>query len=211
MLVSKEMSTDTGRSSEHFYRGFLEGTQVGATPVMGSVALPHLRLAGLKRSHLVLVRSAEGVDITIGAGVPESSSPQSVRALFFMASPEDDPAQHLRLLANLAGAVEQDGFMERWNAAVGPAELKEALLRSEHSLTLAIEPGTLRGTWIGRSIASLALPDELLVALVYRDGERIIPTGRTVFEAGDRVIVIGEPQHISQLRSDLGLDSVDKT
>ncbi|MDP7575274.1 MAG: TrkA C-terminal domain-containing protein, partial [Phycisphaerales bacterium] len=75
----------------------------------------------------------------------------------------------------------------------------------------SIAPHTLPGTWIGRSIASLGLSDDILVALVYRDGERIIPTGRTVFEAGDRVIVIGEPEHISQLRSDLGLDNADAT
>jgi APA family basic amino acid/polyamine antiporter len=209
LLVSNAMSSDTGRSWEHFNHGFLEGTQVGATPVMGSVALPHLRLKGLKRSHLVLVRCAEGMEITVGAGVPGSGASQNVRALFFMASPEDDPAQHLRMLANLAGAVEQDGFMDQWKAAAGPAELKAALLRSEHSLTVSIAPGTLPGAWIGRSIASLGLPDDILIALVYRDGERIIPTGRTVFEAGDRVIVIGEPKHITQLRSDLGLDTTE--
>jgi len=208
-VVSDALATDTGRSADHFNRGFLDGTQVGATPVMGGVALPHLRLEGLKRSHLVLVRCADGMEITVGAGVPGSGASQNVRALFFMASPEDDPAQHLRLLANLAGAVEQDGFMDQWNAAAGPAELKAALLRSEHSLTVSIAPGTLPGTWIGRSIASLGLPDDILIALVYRDGERIIPTGRTVFEASDRVIVIGEPQHISQLRSDLGLDTTE--
>ena len=209
LLVSEALAADTGRSAKHFNRGFLEGTQVGATPVMGSVALPHLRLEGLKRSHLVLVRCASGMTISIGESILGAHSANDVRALFFMASPEEDPAQHLRLLANLAGAVEQDGFMERWNAAAGPAELKEALLRSEHSLTLSIAPNTLPGTWINRSIASLKLPDDILVALVYRDGERIIPTGRTVFEAGDRVIVIGEPEHISQLRSDLGLDTTD--
>ncbi|MBT5381415.1 MAG: TrkA C-terminal domain-containing protein, partial [Phycisphaerae bacterium] len=111
-----------------------------------------------------------------------------------------------RLLANLAGAVEQNGFMERWSAATGPAELKTALLRSEHSLTLSITPGTPPGNWIGRSIASLALPDDILVALVYRGGDRLIPTGRTTFAAQDRVIVIGDPEHITQLRTDLGLD-----
>ena len=119
-LVSEALASDTGRSADHFHRGFLEGTQVGATPVMGSVALPHLRLAGLRRSHLVLVRCTNGMEITVGPEVPGSNSSQDVRALFFMASPEADPAQHLRLLANLAGAVEQDGFMARWNAAAGP-------------------------------------------------------------------------------------------
>ena len=205
-LAAEAISRETGRSATHFYDGFLEGTQVGATPVMGGVALPHLRLDGLKRSHLVLVRCADGLMLTVGAGVPGSQSSQKVNALFFMASPDDDPAQHLRLLANLAGAVEQNGFMERWSAATGPAELKTALLRSEHSLTLSITPGTPPGNWIGRSIASLALPDDILVALVYRGGDRLIPTGRTTFAAQDRVIVIGDPEHITQLRTDLGLD-----
>ena len=206
-LAAEALSGDTGHSASHFYDGFLEGTQVGATPVMGDVALPHLRLEGLKRSHLVLVRCAEGIELTVGASVPGSESTQKVRALFFMASPDNDPAQHLRLLANLAGAVEQDGFMDRWNAATGPAELKTALLRSEHSLTLSITQGTLPGAWIGQSLASLGLPDDILVALVYRNGDRLIPTGRTIFASNDRVILIGEPDHITQLRADLGLDT----
>jgi amino acid transporter/mannitol/fructose-specific phosphotransferase system IIA component (Ntr-type) len=203
--VADALSTETGRSREHFLQGFLEGTQVGATPVTGGVALPHLRLQGLKRSHLVLVRCMDGMQLEIGSSMPGGKSLQHVHALFFMASPEDDPAQHLRLLASLAGAVEQDGFMQRWREARGPADLKAALLRSDHSLTLEIEAGSLSGTWIGRSIASLGLPDGILVALVHRGTERIIPTGRTEIERGDRVIVIGEQEDIQELRQNLGL------
>ena len=203
--VADALSTETGRSSKHFLQGFLEGTQVGATPVTGGVALPHLRLQGLQRSHLVLVRCRSGLDLEVGSGMPGGKSSQHVQALFFMASPEEDPAQHLRLLASLAGAVEQEGFMDRWLDAEGPADLKNALLRSDYSLTLAIEAGSLAGTWIGRSIASLGLPDGILVALVHRGSERIIPTGRTKIEHGDRVIVIGEQDDIQQLRQDLGL------
>ena len=203
--VADALATETGRSSKHFLQGFLEGTQVGATPVTGGVALPHLRLQGLQRSHLVLVRCRSGLDLEVGSGMPGGKSSQHVQALFFMASPEEDPAQHLRLLASLAGAVEQEGFMDRWLDADGPADLKNALLRSDYSLTLAIEAGSLAGTWIGRSIASLGLPDGILVALVHRGSERIIPTGRTEIEHGDRVIVIGEQDDIQQLRQDLGL------
>jgi amino acid transporter/mannitol/fructose-specific phosphotransferase system IIA component (Ntr-type) len=203
--VSDALSTETGRSSKHFLQGFLEGTQVGATPVTGGVALPHLRLQGLQRSHLVLVRCRNGLNLEVGSGMPGGKTSQRVQALFFMASPEEDPAQHLRLLASLAGAVEQEGFMDRWLDAEGPADLKEALLRSDYSLTLTIEAGSLAGTWIDQSIASLGLPDGILVALVHRGTERIIPTGRTVIERGDRVIVIGEQDDIQQLRQDLGL------
>ena len=203
--VADALSTETGHSSKHFLQGFLEGTQVGATPVTGGVALPHLRLQGLQRSHLVLVRCRDGLNLEVGSGMPGGKTSQRVQALFFMASPEEDPAQHLRLLASLAGAVEQEGFMDRWLDAEGPADLKEALLRSDYSLTLTIEAGSLAGTWIDRSIASLGLPDGILVALVHRGTERIIPTGRTVIERGDRVIVIGEQDDIQQLRQDLGL------
>jgi APA family basic amino acid/polyamine antiporter len=203
--VADALSTETGRSSKHFLQGFLEGTQVGATPVTGGVALPHLRLQGLQRSHLVLVRCRNGLNLEVGSGMPGGKTSQRVQALFFMASPEEDPAQHLRLLASLAGAVEQEGFMDRWLDAEGPADLKEALLRSDYSLTLTIEAGSLAGTWIDQSIASLGLPDGILVALVHRGTERIIPTGRTVIERGDRVIVIGEQDDIQQLRQDLGL------
>lgn len=203
--VADALSTETGHSSKHFLQGFLEGTQVGATPVTGGVALPHLRLQGLQRSHLVLVRCRNGLNLEVGSGMPGGKTSQRVQALFFMASPEEDPAQHLRLLASLAGAVEQEGFMDRWLDAEGPADLKEALLRSDYSLTLTIEAGSLAGTWIDRSIASLGLPDGILVALVHRGTERIIPTGRTVIERGDRVIVIGEQDDIQQLRQDLGL------
>ncbi|MDP7028627.1 MAG: amino acid permease [Phycisphaerales bacterium] len=210
-LVSEALAADTGRSLDHFQAGFLEGTQVGATPVTGGVALPHLRLEGLTRSYLVLVRCREGLTLDVGSSVPGAATSQRVQALFFMASPEEDPAQHLRLLASLAGAVDQDGFMSRWLQAEGPAELKAALLRSDFSLTLTVDPRQLTGTWIGRSIASLQLPDGILVALVYRGRDRIIPTGRTVIERGDKVIVIGEQVDIEALRASLGLDTPSAT
>jgi len=210
-LVADALSRDTGRSADHFLAGFLEGTQIGATPVMGNVALPHLRLDGLQRSYLVLVRCRDGLNLDVGSSVPGGATSQHVQALFFMASPEEDPAQHLRLLASLAGAVEQDGFMSRWLQADGPAELKAALLRSDFSLTLTIEPRELTGTWSGRSIASLGLADGILVALVYRGRERIIPTGRTVLERGDKVIVIGEQVDIDDLRHSLGLNKPSTT
>ena len=97
--------------------------------------------------------------------------------------------------------------MDRWLGAESPADLKQALLRSDHSLTLALDPRANSGGWIGQTIASLGLADGILVALVYRGHERIIPTGRTVLQAGDRVIMIGEQNDINFLRNNLGLES----
>lgn len=207
--ASDFLASETERNPSHFVDGLLEGTRVGATPVAGGVALPHMRLDGLDRSHLVLVRCREELDIALGSGVPGTRSVIGVHAIFFMASPEADPTQHLRLLASLAGAVEQDGFMERWLHANGPTEIKDALLRSEYSLTLRIDPETTTKAWMNRSIAELQLPEGILVALVYREGKRLIPTGRTVLSHKDRVILIGEPEEIMALRTQLNLDSTN--
>ena len=99
--------------------------------------------------------------------------------------------------------------MERWLHANGPTEIKDTLLRSEYSLTLRIDPETTTKAWMNRSIAELQLPEGILVALVYREGKRLIPTGRTVLSHKDRVILIGEPEEIMALRTQLNLDSTN--
>jgi cell volume regulation protein A len=44
----------------------------------------------------------------------------------------------------------------------------------------------------GRSIVSLALPTGVLVVLLYRAGQILVPQGGTVLEAGDRVLLLAE-------------------
>jgi mannitol/fructose-specific phosphotransferase system IIA component (Ntr-type) len=207
--ASNVLAEETGQSAAEFLTLFEEGTRVGATPVMGGVALPHLRLEGLARSYLVLVRCRRALAIEVGYGTGEHQHAVHVHALFFMASPESDPTQHLRLLASLACAVEQDGFMQRWREAAGPAQLKEALLRNGRSISLHISRTGPMRAWVDKPLNEIDLPEEVLVALVYRDGERHVPTGRTVLKQDDSIIVIGEPNGIAALRSQLGLDSPD--
>ncbi|MCH2133190.1 MAG: amino acid permease [Phycisphaerales bacterium] len=205
--AARVLSEETGHAEEEFQKMFLEGTRVGATPVMGGVALPHLRMDGLNRPHLVLVRCREHLDVEVGYGTAESMHMAHVHALFFMASPDSDPTQHLRLLASLASAVEQDGFMNRWLEADTPAGLKAALLRNDRSITLAIEDRGPCRAWIGKPLSQIEFPEEVLVAQIYHQGERHVPTGKTVLAAGDHVIVIGEAAGIAALREQLELDA----
>ena len=44
----------------------------------------------------------------------------------------------------------------------------------------------------GRSLVSLALPAGVLVVLLYRAGQILVPQGGTVLEAGDRVLLLAE-------------------
>ncbi len=51
-------------------------------------------------------------------------------------------------------------------------------------------PVTADSTWANREIRTLGLPRNLLIALVMRDGERILPRGSTVLLPGDEVITM---------------------
>lgn len=45
-------------------------------------------------------------------------------------------------------------------------------------------------SWDGRPVSGLGLPKNVLIALVLREGERIIPHGDTVLQSGDKVILV---------------------
>ncbi|MBQ7268514.1 MAG: potassium/proton antiporter [Bacteroidales bacterium] len=45
-------------------------------------------------------------------------------------------------------------------------------------------------SWNGRKVMDLGLPKNVLLALVLRNGERIVPCGDTILRAGDKVIVV---------------------
>ncbi|MCH2136708.1 MAG: amino acid permease [Phycisphaerales bacterium] len=201
-LAAAAIAKRRGLDADTLQREFLEGTRVGATPVAGGAALPHTRSDELATPELVIVRCSGGMTIEVGAA-DHSVRSQHVDAIFFLVSPEEDPGLHLRLLASLAIAVEQPGFLERWRSADGPAELKTSLLRHERSLDVVLQIDRPGEAWIGRTISELDLPDDVIVTLVGRAGEAIVPRGSTMLLEGDRVVLLGEPEGIDTLRSSL--------
>ena len=57
-----------------------------------------------------------------------------------------------------------------------------------------------RSPAVGRSIMALRLPADLLVVLVARGEQFIIPKGATVIEPGDRLLVLGENSSLDATR-----------
>ena len=45
-------------------------------------------------------------------------------------------------------------------------------------------------SWDGKRVMDIGLPKNVLLALVLRKGERLIPRGDTILQAGDKVIVV---------------------
>lgn len=187
--------------------GFMQGTRVGATPVSHGVALPHMRLPEIDHPEMVMVRTQNGVLVEIDEEfLSENTSQAPVHAFFFLVSPEENPGQHLRILAQLAGHVDDDKFMRHWLAGQNEQEIKEILLRDDRYLSLTLQSEDKTGSLIDKAVYDLNLPDGCLMVLIHRTGNIIIPQGNTVLQEGDRVTIIGYPAGIEKLYQEYSSD-----
>ena len=176
-----------------------QGTRVGATPVTKGIALPHIRIPGLQRAEMVIVRSVKGVAITPDLPYGGQNPGQIAHAIFFLASPAEDPAQHLRILANLAGRVESQDFREEWFAAKTADHLREVVIHDDNFLTLRLRTDNPTSFFVGKRVGEVELPDETLIAIYRRHGETHFPKSSSVLEAGDRITIIGTRANIHAL------------
>jgi amino acid transporter/mannitol/fructose-specific phosphotransferase system IIA component (Ntr-type) len=187
-------------SKDEIVKRIMEGTRVGATPVTHGVALPHFRCNGIERSMLVLIRAKSGIDIPIFDPLTyEEEDVQQVTAIFFLISPEKDPTQHLRMLAQIAGRVDDESFAEEWKNANDEQELKEALLHDDNFKALHILKGKRTEVFINKELKDITIPNGCLITLLQRGGVIIVPKGNTKILEGDRVTVIGDPESMKEL------------
>jgi amino acid transporter/mannitol/fructose-specific phosphotransferase system IIA component (Ntr-type) len=189
-----------GRDPAELERMFLEGTRVGMTPVSRGAALPHVRLAGIGHAQLLLVRCRAGVDMD-DAELPTPERVQvPVQAVFFLVSPEADPARHLRTLARIASRVDEPGFLPEWLDAPDASALKEAIVHEDRLLSLQVSAEGPTAELAGTSLRDVPLHEGALVALVRREDDVLVPTGGTILEVGDRLTVLGEPRALDRIR-----------
>lgn len=187
-------------SSDRLCDGFLEETGAGVASTSHGVVLPHLRLDSIREAGMVLVRAPDGIEIDTRGAPPRSPADPPVQAAFFLASPEGQHGQHLRILAQIAGRVDDESFLAEWLSAADAQALKEVMLRDEHMLALHVLPEGPTSVFAGKSIIELALPRDLLVAMIRRHGDIVVPKGDTVLQAGDRITFLGDPPAITALR-----------
>lgn len=200
--VSEWLSKFVSNRPEEITEQFLEGTRIGATPVTHGIALPHLRIEGLEQPKMALVRSNKGVHITFKNPLThhDTEDQADVKAIFFLVSPEENPTQHLRILAQIAGRVDEDNLASDWESAKDEQELKEALLHDEHYISLHINYNTKSSLMIGKELRKIKIPKGCLIAILQRDGQFIIPYGDTTIKNKDRLTVIGNPKSMNEFR-----------
>jgi len=196
--VCAGIARDTPVATDALADRFLEELKAGLTPVARGVALPHLRLEGLRAPLLHLVRTSHPLDIP-GAEALDGSDVGDVRAIFVLVSPKEDVRAHLNALARLAGRAEDDAFMADWTSAHTEQDLKEALLHDERFLSLHVERGGPTEELVDQEVRHVVLVEDALIAMVHRHGEVLIPGGRTVLHEGDRLTIVGSVEAIRTL------------
>lgn len=201
--VSSLLAQRLPATTEELTRGFLEGTRIGATPVARGVSLPHLRLYEIEHPEMVMVRSPTGVRVDMTDVHGTHAADQPIHALFFLVSPEENPKQHLRILAEIAERADDDDFMRDWLAAGNEQVLKETLLHNDRYLTLRLRKDGPTAALVDLAVRDVPLPDRVLLALVRRERRLLVPSGSTVLRAGDRLTVIGGEAELRDLRSGL--------
>jgi APA family basic amino acid/polyamine antiporter len=199
--ASKYFSTFTDYSLSELEKLFLGGTLIGATPVSKGVALPHLRVKGLKHPEMVLVRSKSPISITVKNILDsEHDDVHEVNAIFFLISPDNKPRQHLRILAKLAENVEKENFYEHWRTLETKQDLKQLLLKDERCISLKIENNHKTSPLIGLKIKEIKIPENCFIALLQRGTELSSPDEKTIMEDGDCLTIIGNPDSMNILQ-----------
>lgn len=194
------LATKTSVAAESLREGFLQGSPYGSTSVSNGAALTYVQMQGLDEEHLVMAHCQSGTSVRFETEQIDQTPGEPVYALFFLLSPQDDEGQHLNTLATIANRTREEQFLLEWRGAEDEQEIKEALLHHDRYVTLRLLSNTSTEDIIGRQIDELTLPAGLLVTLIRRDGEIIVPGADTTLEEGDRVTIIGQPPGIERLR-----------
>jgi hypothetical protein len=132
----------------------------------------------------------------------EEEGEVTLGALFFLVSPEQDPAQHLRILARIAERVDEESFADDWARAEDEHQLRQSLLHDDRFCTLTLGLSAATAELVGQPLHAARIPAGCLVAMLHRSGQSFVPNGKTVLQEGDRLTVIGNTGGLEQLKDD---------
>jgi len=201
LRVAVHLSRVTGMDKEKISKQFLEGTRIGATPVTHGMALPHFRAEGILQAEMVLVRAKKKIVILFNNPLKDFQEDVArVSGIFFLVSPEDNPTQHLRILAQLAERVDSENFYTLWLSAENEDKIKKIFMTDKLFVTFFVRNYQPSGVMIGSRIKDLDFPEGCLVAVVHRKRETIFPKGNTILQNNDRLTVIGNSADLDKVK-----------
>jgi amino acid transporter len=132
----------------------------------------------------------------------EIAEPDEVHTVMVLLCPPKPAGLDMRIAGHVAEIVQGEGFTRRWLCAQTEADLTDVLVRDDHFLHVPISTLPTLAGQVGRAIRDVELPDDVLIALVERDGKTIIATPALELALDDHVALIGEPEALEALRRD---------
>lgn len=119
-----ERVVEAGRvdDADRLYQKLWEREQLGSTGVGSGVAVPHCKMKGIDRPVMAVGVTPKAIDFGAVDGKP-------VAVFFLLVSPEDEPAEHLRALAEISRWARADRHVERIRKARSADEILELLRR----------------------------------------------------------------------------------
>lgn len=96
--------------------------------------------------------------------------------------------------------ISEVSFPIEWDQARNGTELQGSLLHDDRFLVLQSKTGKPSGILTGKSVREAGIPRRCLAAMLTRDGESFVPSGRRILQEGDELTVIGEDEGMDLLR-----------
>ncbi|RNC83676.1 MAG: amino acid permease [Balneola sp.] len=199
--VSERFAQKLNTPLEELETLFKDFDQEHIIPIAEGVALNHAKLEGDIQPEMVLVRIKKGLETEdMKHLASDQSGSETLSAILFLISPQNNTGQHLRMLAQIAQKVGIHNFIERWNGAETEVELREILLRDERFIRITLKPEDETNLFIGQMIKDIRLPGQSLITIIHRQGNIEIPHGITVLQEGDELSIIGDKEDIKALQ-----------
>lgn len=129
--VLREMSaclctenSDVTASDELVCKALISRERLGSTGVGESVAIPHAKIAGLRKLVACFGRSPDGIPF-------DAIDQQPVKLVFVLLVPENSAGVHLKALARISRLLKNPEFREELLGLSGRESLFEAFLRED--------------------------------------------------------------------------------
>lgn len=125
--ISACISRAVGLDKDLVFETLMDRERLGSTGVGEGIAIPHGKIAELKKPLVCVALSREGVDFGALDNKP-------VRIFVTLLTPEATPTTHLGLLARLARILKSQEFQSQILAARGSDEVYELFVGEDEKL-----------------------------------------------------------------------------
>jgi nitrogen PTS system EIIA component len=120
LLLAEKAGTATGLDVHDIYAALLQRERLSSTSLGRGVAIPHIKIAGLKGITCIFARLEKPVSF-------ESHDGEPVDLLFFLLAPEHAGGDHLKALARISRLIRDPATLEHLRSASDADGLRRVL------------------------------------------------------------------------------------